>query len=174
MRIASGILLQENYKMNTVDIEITDLLNQYLIDCKLSKISYFTNYIPTKSESEYLTGYFSYICFCASSFSEQSLFLFNKNWAKFRKVPFDVFVSTVEECVIARQYNFVSLKCNDQDDAKRMVSFVKENKHLINRNYPILLRLIIETKDFCDSIDKNGLNVECELSSIETIVRIDR
>lgn len=160
--------------MNTVDSEISNLLNQYLIDCRLSKIACFTNYMPTKSESENLTAYFSYICFCASSLSEQSSFLLNKYWAKFRKVPFDVFVSPVEECVTARQYNFVSLKCDDLEDVKRAVSFVKENKRLINRNYPILLRLIIESDDFCDFRDNNGLNVEFKLSSSDAIIRIDK
>ena len=160
--------------MNKVDSEISNLLNQYLIDCSLSKIAYFTNCMPTKSESESLATYFSYICFCTSSLSEQSSLLFKKYWAKFKKVSFDVFVSPVEECVTARQYNFVSLKCKDLEDAKKAVSFVKENKRLINRNYPILLRLIIESDDFCDFIDKNGLDIECKLSSSDVIIRIDK
>lgn len=160
--------------MNKVDLEIFNLLNQYLIDSSLSKIAYFTNCMPTKSESESFSVFFSYICLCASSLSEQSLFLFNKYWAHFKKVPFDVVVSTVEECVTARQFNLVCLKCTGFEETKRMVSFVKENKRLINRNYPILLRLIIESDNFCDSIDMDGLNVECKLSSSEAIIRIEK
>ena len=156
------------------DSEISNLLSQYLVEFSLSKIAYFTNQMPIKSESDGLSGYFSYICFCSSSFSEQSSFLFNKYRARFKKIPFDVFVSPVEECVTARQYNFVSLKCEDIEDAKEKASFLIQNKSRVNRNYPILVRLTIESNDFCDFIEKDGLKIECKLSSSDIVIRIDK
>ena len=160
--------------MNKVNSIISKLLDQYLIDCSLSKIAFFANYKPTKSESKSLAAYFSYICFCASSLSEKSSFLFNKYWAKFKKVPFDVFISPIDKCVTARQYNFISLRCTDLQDTIRVVSFVKMNKLLINERYPILLRLIVETRDVCSFIEKNDMNVECKLSPSDVIMRIDK
>ena len=154
--------------------EISNLLDQYLKEFSLSKIAYFTNRIPTRSESEALAGYFSYICFCASSLSEQSSFLLSKYRARFKKIPFDVFVSRFEECVSARQYNFVCLKCQDMQDAKEKVSFLTQNKNMVNRNYPILVRLKIESNDFCDFIERDGLKVECKLSYSDIVIRIDK
>ena len=172
-RITLRILLSKNYRVNKDNSEILNLLNQYLVDSSLSKIAYFTNYIPTKWEDERLAAYFSYICLCASSLSEQSSFLYNKYWVKFRCVPFDVFISPVEERMTARQYNFISLKYKNLEDAIKALSFVKGNKLSINKNYPILLRLIVETDDICNSIDKNDLNIKCILSPSDVIVRID-
>lgn len=156
------------------DSELSNLLSQYLVEYSLSKIAYFTNRMPKKSESDNLSGYFSYICFCASSFSEQSSFLFNKYRARFKKIPFDVIVSPVEECVTARQYNFVSLKCKDLKDAKEKVIFLAQNKNMVNRNYPILVRLTIESNDFCGFIQKDGLRPECKLSNSDIVIRIDK
>ena len=174
MRKTLRILLSKNYRMDKVDSEISDLLNQYLIDCSLSKIAYFTNRMPTKSDSENLSAFFSYICFCTSNLSKLSSFLFNKYWARFIKVPFDVFVLPFEECVTARQYNFINLKCENLEDAERKVYFIKENKRLINRNYPILIRLNIKSGDFFDFMEKNGFNIACNLSATDIIIRIEK
>jgi len=153
--------------------EISNVLNQYLIETKLSKIAYFTNRIPTLSESQHLTPYFSYVCFCAQSFSEQSTFLFNKCWANFKKVPFDVYVSPIEICVTARQFNFINLKIKKSESVKEIINFFVNYKSTVNKNYPVLLRIAIESNELSSLIKEKNLKTECEISSSDIIIRID-
>lgn len=160
--------------MAQIDVETARCLDTYLRDCSLTKLAYFTNRIPVRSESEYLTPYLSYACFCASSRAEQSLFLFHKYWARLRKIPFNVLVSTLENGVTSRQFNFLSLGTADNQEAEHAVNCVIRNRLRINKHYPVLLKLTCQSGDVCQLVDGMGLRAECSFAPSHTIVRIDK
>ena len=160
--------------MSDYGSRLTYLLSHYLAECSLNKIAFFTNFIPSKNESVNLAPYFSYICFCAFSRVEQSYILFNKNWSKFKRVPFDVLVSPIRECIVSRQYNFISIKFDSNDKAKKFLLFITNNKHRINRNYPIIVRILVESNDLCSSLGNSEFDVVCELSYSDVVIKIDK
>lgn len=154
--------------------QIKNLVSRYLTECGLNKIAFFTNFIPSKNESIELAPYFSYICFCAFSRKEQSNILFNKYWSKFKRVPFDVVVSPIEKCIVSRQYNFISMKFDSNDRAKEVLLFIKTNKNRVNRKYPIIFRVIVESNDLCSSLRNNKYDVVCEISYSDVVIRVDK
>jgi hypothetical protein len=55
-----------------------------------------------------------------------------------------VFIATVEDCLVERQYGYVFLRFTDKNAARETLKFISNNKKKINRKYPLLLRIICD------------------------------
>jgi|GEM_PF-4172516 len=165
-------LLNVNGRMSDTDNQLQQLISQYLVECRLNKLAFFSNYIPSKSECENIAPYISYILFCVSSLSDLSNILYAKYWVKYKKIPFDVQVYPVKKCIIKRQFNYISLKVKSHEDAENMISYINANKNNINRRYPILIRFLVENEEVCNPLTINGYDAVCEFSYSDVVLRI--
>ena len=121
--------------------EIGQIINSYLRKNHLPKIAYLTNCLPNRYDKDYLFEDFNYICFCASSVTQMSQFLFKRYLLKYGKMPFDVVISSPKSCLLSRQYGYVFLHIENIRSGQELVDFVSQNKNQISCTYPILLRI---------------------------------
>jgi len=91
----------------------------------------------------YLLQNINYTCFCASSVIQMSQCLFAHYFLKCGKAPFDVVISSPQECLLSRPYGYVCLYVDNKKSTQELVNFISNHKEEININYPILLRLIL-------------------------------
>lgn len=147
-------------------------LNKYLQENNLSKVACLTNYPPNEYDKKYLIEDFNYICFCVSDFAEQSRTLFLKYRKGYMRIPFNVVISPVEQCLLDRQFGYVFLECKNKGEVEQKINYISINKQNINRNYPILLRIVCETDNICCLSFSGNIKLEDELSANDLILQV--
>ena len=156
-------------------IKIGRILKQYLRDNYLPKIAYLSNSLPNEFEGQYLIQDFNYICFCVNNYFQMSQVLFLRHFVGYRKIPFDVRVSTPEVCIHYRQFSYVCLECEDKSAIYNIVKHISINKRNINRRYDVLLRIICKADKLNDmKLSKNSVTVEERLADNDIILRVKR
>lgn len=151
---------------------IKKVLNKYLKENNLSKVACLTNYSPNEYDKKYLIEDFNYICFCVSDFTEQSRTLFLKYCKGYKRISFNVVISSIEQSLLDRQFGYVFIKCKSKDEVEQKIHYISVNKQKINRNYPILLRMICEADNIgCLSLPEN-IKIEDELSANDLMLQV--
>jgi hypothetical protein len=107
----------------------------------LARVAYFTNCQPSQDEAHELIGRCNYVCFCVRDYPQKIEFLFLAYLCGYRKVEYDVVVSSVEQCLLRRQFGYICLHLDSPSQALPLVEYIKEHKPAINRAYPIIVRL---------------------------------
>lgn len=117
------------------------LLADYMARHHLARVAYFTNGQPSQDEAHELIGLCNYVCFCVRDYPQKIEFLFLAYLCGYRKVEYDVVVSSIEQCLLRRQFGYICLHLASPIQALSLVEYIKEHKPAINRAYPIIVRL---------------------------------
>ncbi len=125
------------------------ILSDYLSEHHLPKIACVTNCLPSREERRNLATFFNYVCFCASSRRRKVEMLFLAYLFGYRAIEYDVVVMDVEECLVRRQFSYACLGASTSARAKEILQYVAATKQSINRNYPVVVRML------CDDLDEN-------------------
>lgn len=145
------------------------LLGDYMARHHLARVAYFTNGQPSQDEAHELLGLCNYVCFCVCDYPQKIEFLFLAYLYGYRKVAYDVVVSSVEQCLLRRQFNYICLHVDSDSQVLLLFNYIKEHKTGINRAYPIIVRL--RRKDG-KAIATRGLPVVATLSDTDVLCEV--
>ena len=153
--------------------EIKEIIHRYLRNNTLPKIAHLTNSLPNNLDRKYIIENFNYICFCAQNYVVKTEILLLLYMRKYKKIPLDVFVDIPEKCLVKRQFGYICLQYEDVATVHEMINFVSRKKKEINRNYPILLRLICVNEKIEALNMPNNTKVEKQLLENDIIFLVN-
>jgi hypothetical protein len=148
---------------------IVRLLGDYMARYHLARVAYLTNSQPSKEDASELIGCFNYVCFCVRDYPLKIEFLFLAYLCGYRKVAYDVVVSSIEQCLLRRQFGYIYLLVDSDSQALTLFNYIKKHKPEINRTYPIIVRL--RRKDG-KSIATKALPVIATLSEADILYEV--
>jgi hypothetical protein len=146
------------------------ILSSYLAEHHLAKIACLTNCLPRRDDAREIVHNLNYVCFCVPNRYQQVEALCLAYLCGYRMIEYDVTVSTAEEAILRRQFAFVCLRFDSPSSAQLLVDYIAEHKQMINRNYPILVRLLCKGYRLGDGL--NNVVLRAAIGEGDTVLEV--
>lgn len=149
---------------------ITKILGDYLRFHALPRLAYLTDFQPNEFDAQYVAPYCNYIRFCSKTQEDQTETLWLAFLKGFRKTPFDCVINDILKECLQRQFSLIGIMTESKKSAILSLNVLKENKNLINRRYPVLVRITGHIPE--QSKIPEGIRFIKDISSREAIYEV--